>query len=287
MTLAEQIAAVPPFNPEQVQFHVCPVSATLEAVPWLQRFDIGAVKKFFPLAEPHAPSTSRLAEQREVVPPLALAQVQFHGPVPVTSEAVPALQRPAVGSEMNIRPMLLPQAPFTMRFAEQFAEDPPLNPEQVQFHGPVPVIAEVVPELQRPVVGVEVNVCPLLLPQTPFTFRLAEQFAVAPPFDPWQVQLHGLVPVTTEAAPALQRPVVGFEVSVCPLLLPHAPSTLRFAEQFVEDPPVNPLQVQFHGPVPVIAEAVPTLQRSLVGAEVKFLPLLLPQAPLTGPAHPS
>ena len=54
------------------------------------------------------------------------------------------------------------------------------------------------------------------------------------------------------------------------------------AEQVAFVPPFNPVQPQVHGPVPLTAVAVPTLQRFVVGAAVNVCPFDAPQAPLTG-----
>ena len=53
----------------------------------------------------------------------------------------------------------------------------------------------------------------------------AEQFAVVPPFEPLQLQVHGPLPLTLLSVPAAQRLLVGFIVKVCPLDVPHAPFT--------------------------------------------------------------
>ena len=109
----------------------------------------------------------------------------------------------------------------------------------------------------------------------------AEQLAVDPPPDPAQVQVHGPEPLTAETVPALQRFAVGAEVKLWPLDDPQAPLTVKFAEQLAVDPPLDPAQVQVHGPEPLIVEIVPALQRFVVGAEVKLWALDDPQAPLT------
>ena len=55
------------------------------------------------------------------------------------------------------------------------------------------------------------------------------------------------------------------------------------AEQVAVVPPLLPAQVQLQGlPVPVTVEAVPVVQRLVVGAMVTVLLLLAPQAPLVG-----
>ncbi len=54
-----------------------------------------------------------LAEQFAVVPPFDPVQVQVHGPLPDTAEAVPALHRLPVGADANVWPFDDPQVPFT------------------------------------------------------------------------------------------------------------------------------------------------------------------------------
>lgn len=55
---------------------------------------------------------ARFAEQLAVVPPPIPAQVQVHGPVPATAEAVPALHK-CVGVLLKVSPLSVPQTPFT------------------------------------------------------------------------------------------------------------------------------------------------------------------------------
>jgi hypothetical protein len=57
------------------------------------------------------------------------------------------------------------------------------------------------------------------------TVIFAEQLAVAPPFDPAQVQLHGPEPETVDAVPVEQRLVVGIEETVVPFDVPQVPVT--------------------------------------------------------------
>jgi hypothetical protein len=54
-----------------------------------------------------------LAEQFAGVPPYNPEQVQFQGPEPVTSEAVPIEQRSVIGAEVKVSPLGAPQAPST------------------------------------------------------------------------------------------------------------------------------------------------------------------------------
>ena len=54
-----------------------------------------------------------VALQVEVVPPLTPMHVQLHGPVPVTTDAVPEVQKLAVGAVVKVPPLLVPHAPLT------------------------------------------------------------------------------------------------------------------------------------------------------------------------------
>ena len=53
----------------------------------------------------------------------------------------------------------------------------------------------------------------------------AEHCAVLPPLLPAHIHDHGPVPPTADAVPALQRPVVGAELTATPFEEPHAPFT--------------------------------------------------------------
>jgi hypothetical protein len=174
---------------------------------------------------PHAPLVFKLAEQPALVPPLAPLHVHVHGPLPLTDDAVPVVQRLAVGAAVRSAPLLLPQAPLVAvtRLAEQLAVVPVLMPAQVQFHGPLPLTDDAVPALQRFVLGADVRLSPLLLPQEPLVTRLAEQLAFVPPFVPLQIHVHGPLPLTDDADPVLQRLAVGADVRSAPLLLPQDP----------------------------------------------------------------
>ena len=52
------------------------------------------------------------AEQAASVPLLLPLQVQDHGPLPVTPDAVPVLQRPATGRLVTAMPLAPPQVPL-------------------------------------------------------------------------------------------------------------------------------------------------------------------------------
>ena len=99
-----------------------------------------------------------------------------------------------------------------MRGAEHDALPPPLLPAQLQFHGPLPLIAEAEPLVQSPLVGAVLTATPFAGPHAPFTGggdARAEQIAVLPPLLPAQVQFHGPEPVTLDAVPALHKFAVG------------------------------------------------------------------------------
>jgi hypothetical protein len=99
----------------------------------------------------------------------------------------------------------------------------------------------------------------------PVVIWFAEQFALAPPLTPWQVQVHVPFPVTVDAAPELQRFDAGGVKKFWLFAMPQEPFTSRVAEQFALAP-FTPWQVQVQGPFPVTADALPALQRFDVGA---------------------
>ena len=176
-----------------------------------------------------------LAEQLAVEPPLLPLQDQFHGPEPLTAEAVPISQSPPVGALDSVWPLANPQLPLTgaaCLFAEQLAVDPPLLPLQDQFHGPEPLTAEAVPVSQRPPVGVLVSVCPLAKPQLPLmavgeyvnvavTFRAAVRLIVQLPV-PVQspLQPEKKFPAAGAAANTTLVPLLKLAVQVPPQLIP-------------------------------------------------------------------
>jgi hypothetical protein len=99
-------------------------------VPLVQRLVVGALLSVCPFAVPHAPLTAPppellllddevapeelLTEHCAVVPPLMPAQLQLHGPLPLTGEAVPPLHRSALGgAEESVSPFTAPQVAFT------------------------------------------------------------------------------------------------------------------------------------------------------------------------------
>jgi len=101
---------------------------------------------------PPLEAEERGAEQVAAEPPFDPAQLQFHGPLPLTAEAEPVVQSPLAGALLTATPFAEPHAPFTGAggsFAAQIAMVPPLLPRQLQFQGPLPVTVVAVPALQR------------------------------------------------------------------------------------------------------------------------------------------
>ena len=132
----------------------------------------------------------------------------------------------------GIDPLALDPLPLeaAWRDAEHEAVVPPLLPAQFQRHGPLPVIVDAVPALQRLVVGALVRVAPFEEPHVPFTPCVeatfsAEQVAVVPPLLPAQLHDQGPLPLTVDAVPVVQRLAVGALVRVAPFEEPHAPLT--------------------------------------------------------------
>jgi hypothetical protein len=88
--------------------------------------------------------------------------------VPVTAEAVPALQRLVVGALLTALPLAVPQEPFTAEEAtgaEQLTSDP--EPRQLQYHGPLPRTFDAFPELHKLVVGAVLVGTPFAEPHVP------------------------------------------------------------------------------------------------------------------------
>ena len=77
------------------------------------------------------------------------------------------------------------------------------------------------------VVGVLGLMVPLLPAEgvTLQVWMFAEQLAVVPPFAPVQLQVHGPVPVTALALPAVHRLALGAAVKVPLFAVPHSPLT--------------------------------------------------------------
>jgi len=226
------------------------------------------------------------AAQEAAVPPFEPVHAQSHGPVPVTIEALPAAQRFVVGVLPTGTPFAEPHEPLTScgnNGAEQDAVLPPDDPLQLHPQGPLPVTVEAVPRPQRFVAGAVLTAAPFAEPQEPLTVccdRTAEQDAVAPPCDPWQLHAQGPLPVTVEGLPAPQRFTAGAAFVTSPFAEPHEPLICSCAEQLADVPPPEPAHAQFHGPVPVTDEAAPAPHRFAVGATLRFAPFEEPQTAL-------
>ena len=126
---------------------------------------------------PLVPVEASLSEHEAVEPPLAPAQLHDHGPLPLTVDAVPAVQRFAVGLVLTVPPFEEPQAPFTgcaeaTFFAEQVALVPPPLPAQLHDHGPLPLTDDAVPALQRLAVGAVLSLPPFEEPHVPLTLEV-------------------------------------------------------------------------------------------------------------------
>ena len=136
---------LPPLLP--AQDHVQgPEPLIVEAVPAVQSPVVGALVNCDPFDVPHAPFTggnTSEAEQLAVPPPLLPGHDQFHGPLPVTDEAVPVVQRPVAGALVRSAPLEAPQLALSSSNAEH----------ELQSQGPLPLNDETEPVLQRPVVG--------------------------------------------------------------------------------------------------------------------------------------
>jgi hypothetical protein len=212
-------------------------------------------------------------------------------PSSVTGVGAPALQRFVVGWLLNVWPFDEPQTPLTpvaCNEAEHCAVVPPLLPEQLHDHGPVPETPEAVPVLHKLAVGLLLRLSPFDDPQAPLTaaaFSDAAHCAVLPPLLPAQSQLHGPLPLIADAVPAVQRLVVGLLLRLSPFDDPQVPLTGAGFSEAVHCavvPPFLPAQLHDHGPLPLIAEAVPVVHRLVVGTLLRLSPLDAPHAPLTG-----
>jgi len=83
--------------------------------------------------------------------------------------------------------------------AVQPSVSPPSLPLQFQDHGPVPIIFEALPLLQRFCDGADVIAIPFAEPHEPLILIGAVQETDAPPFNPLQLHVQGPPPLTLEA----------------------------------------------------------------------------------------
>jgi hypothetical protein len=85
----------------------------------------------------------------------------------------------------------------------------------------------------------------------------------------------------------VQRLVVGLVETVLPFADPQTPGVgvgveaVLFAEQFLLVPLFIPLQTHVHGPEPLTVDAIPALQRFVVGLVETVLPFAEPQTAST------
>ena len=79
---------------------------------------------------------------------------------------------------------------------------------------------------------------------------LAEQLAVAPPFDPVQLHDQGPLPLTVLADPELHRPVVGAVVKIPLFADPHTPFTAVVPDAVEKDRATG---IDAH-PIPFLAQ---------------------------------
>jgi hypothetical protein len=124
-----------------------------------------------------------------------------------------------------------------------------------------------------------------VVPVVPVEASLSEHDAVLPPLLPPQVQLHGPLPATAEVVPAVHRLAVGLVLTEAPFAVPHAPLTFvveaSLSEHAAVLPPLLPAQLHDHGPVPLTVDAVPAVQRLVVGLVPTVNPFDEPHTPLT------
>ena len=170
--------------------------------------------------------------------------------------------------------------------------DPVFSPLHVHDHGPVPETALAVPVVHNvPEVGAMPKVFPCDDPHVPFTGaeKAEAQLAFDPPFDPLHTHDHGPVPATALALPVVHNvPAAGAVAKVFPCDHPHEPFTGGEKEelQLAFDPPLTPLHIHDHGPVPVTALALPVVHKVLAGGEdTKVFPFDEPQDALISGAY--
>ncbi len=187
--------------------------------------------------------------------------------MPATALAEPAEHSPDDGVVDVNAPCAGPHSPFTVRFAEHEASEPPLIPLQFQSNGPVPVTDVALPVAHRPEDGAVYTLDPFAGPHVPLIISGAEHDAFVPPLIPLQLQFHVLLEFVTEVElPAEHNPDDGDVGVLTPFAVPQTPSIVLFALQFAVVPPLIPAHVHVHGPVPPTADAVPTEHRFDDGA---------------------
>ncbi len=288
--------------------------------------DVGTVETIVPLAVPHAPmaEVSIVASQKAAEAPpdpehvqlyrlwhssvpmqsvASLAQsVLVQTPIGVTEDAVPVLQSAAldVGAVDTVVPLADPQTPCApVSMATHLAVVPP--PDPVHDHSKAVGNSDIevvgcldsematertsvaVPLKHKLVVGAALSKAPSDDPHAPsisfdVSLSSALHITLSPEPAPMQIHIHGPLPYMEEAVPALQRFVVGAVVTEVPLAEPQEPVTSVAVEQAAEVLPHAPFSVQVHvqGPLPLMLDAVPVVQSSLMGTVIDSVALAEP-----------
>ncbi len=113
----------------------------------------------------------------------------------------------------------------------------------------------------------------------------ATQPTALPPFTPEQLHVHGPLPLTALEIPPLQRPLRGVVKVGTPFAEPQTPligeGGCNGAVQLTVMPLFSPIQLQFHGPLPLTELGVPVEQRLSIGCTAMATPFAEPQRPLT------
>jgi hypothetical protein len=104
---ALQATVVPPAIPTQLQVHG-PIPETGDGVPALHRPLMGGLVVAALLAGPHTAESEAGGALQAAKP-----QVQVHGPLPVTADAVPMLHSALAGAALAGTPLAAPHIPVT------------------------------------------------------------------------------------------------------------------------------------------------------------------------------
>ncbi len=196
----------------------------------------------------------------QVVPLLHGRPLQVLAAQPLSAQTfVPSVQVEPFQQAVLVQVSLAQPLSVAVLRALQETLAPPLDPAQVQVHGPIPETAEAVPVAQRFTAGIVSIVEALTEPQTPF---IATGQTLVP--CTFAIPLKQVTLAQVLAAQPLSVAVTFFE-----------------ALQVAVDPPPDPAQVQVQGPEPETVEAVPAVQRFAAGALSSVVAFDEPQAPLT------
>jgi len=142
---------------------------------------------------------------------------------------------------------------------------------------------------------VELRLAPLVLPQAPLTISDAPQESVVPVFAPWQVQVHGPVPLTADGVPELHKPVPGadkksplFDDPQAPLIIGTKVAVTFLAlvivnVQLLPLPLSQPLQLPKIEPADGVAVSVTEVLSAYTTAPVLPLQVIVPVSGVTVP----